>query len=131
MFDPVEKLKEYVRHASVSADPQFKAGMVGAQEFVSGLLKEIGFAVEVVPTALHPVIVAKHGANPAWPHVIIYGHYDVQPPDPLGQWHTSPFEPTIKGDRMYGRGTADNKGPLMVHLAAVGLLLGRLARPRK
>lgn len=123
MFDPVEKLKEYVRHASVSADPQFKQGMVGAQEFVAGLLKEIGFAVEVVPTALHPVVVAKRGDNPAWPHVIIYGHYDVQPADPLEKWNTPPFEPTIKGERIYGRGTADNKGPLMVHLAAVGRLL--------
>jgi acetylornithine deacetylase/succinyl-diaminopimelate desuccinylase-like protein len=123
MFDPVEKLKEYVRHASVSADPQFKQGMVGAQQFVAGLLKETGFAVEVVPTALHPVIVAKRGDNPAWPHVIIYGHYDVQPPDPLDQWATPPFEPTIKGGRIYGRGTADNKGPLMVHMAAVARLL--------
>ena len=123
MFDPVEKLKEYVRHASVSADPQFKQGMVGAQQFVAGLLKGIGFAVEIVPTALHPVIVAKHGDNPAWPHVIIYGHYDVQPPDPLEKWATPPFEPTIKGGRIYGRGTADNKGPLMVHLAAVARLL--------
>jgi acetylornithine deacetylase/succinyl-diaminopimelate desuccinylase-like protein len=123
MFDPIEKLKEYVRHASVSADPQFKAGMVGAQQFVAGLLKEMGFAVEVVPTSLHPVIVAKRGDNPAWPHVIIYGHYDVQPPDPLDKWHTPPFEPTIKGERIYGRGTADNKGPLMVHFAAVARLL--------
>jgi acetylornithine deacetylase/succinyl-diaminopimelate desuccinylase-like protein len=123
MFDPVEKLKEYVRHASVSADPQFKAGMVGAQQFVAGLLKEIGFAVEVVPTGLHPVIVAKRGSNPAWPHVIIYGHYDVQPPDPVALWRTPPFEPTIKEGRMYGRGTADNKGPLMVHFAAVARLL--------
>ena len=123
MFDPIEKLKEYVRHASVSADPQFKAGMVGAQQFVAGLLKEMGFAVEVVPTALHPVIVAKRGDNPAWPHVIIYGHYDVQPPDPIDKWQTPPFEPTIRGERMYGRGTADNKGPLMVHFAAVARLL--------
>lgn len=123
MFDPIEKLKEYVRHASVSADPQFKDGMVGAQKFVAGLLKDIGFAVEVVPTGLHPVIVAKRGDNPAWPHVIIYGHYDVQPPDPLDKWQTPPFEPTIKGERMYGRGTADNKGPLMVHFAAVARLL--------
>ena len=123
MFDPIEKLKEYVRHASVSADPQFKTGMVGAQQFVAGLLKEMGFAVEVVPTSLHPVLVAKRGDNPAWPHVIIYGHYDVQPPDPLDKWHTPPFEPTIKGERMYGRGTADNKGPLMVHFAAVARLL--------
>jgi acetylornithine deacetylase/succinyl-diaminopimelate desuccinylase-like protein len=55
--------------------------------------------------------------------VIIYGHYDVQPPDPLDKWATPPFEPVIKGDRMYGRGTADNKGPLMVHLTAVARLL--------
>jgi acetylornithine deacetylase/succinyl-diaminopimelate desuccinylase-like protein len=123
MFDPLEKLKEYVRHASVSADPQFKQGMVGAQQFVAGLLKEIGFAVEVVPTALHPVVLAKRGDNPQWPHVIIYGHYDVQPADPLEKWTTPPFEPTVKGDRIYGRGTADNKGPLMVHIAAVARLL--------
>ncbi len=123
MFDPIEKLKEYVRHASVSADPNFKSGMVGAQEFVSGLLKEIGFTVEVVPTALHPVIVAKRDGDPKFPHVIIYGHYDVQPPDPLDQWKTKPFEPTIIGERIYGRGTADNKGPLMVHISAVARLL--------
>ncbi len=123
MFDPIEKLKEYVRHASVSADPKFQAGMDGARDFVANLLREMGFAVEVVPTALHPVILAKRGDNPAWPHVIIYGHYDVQPPDPLDQWHTKPFDPVIKDGRMYGRGTADNKGPLMAHLAAVGRLL--------
>ena len=128
MFDPVEKLKEYVRHASVSADPQFKAGMVGAQQFVAGLLKETGFAVEIVPTALHPVIVAKRGDNPAWPHVLIYGHYDVQPPDPLEKWNTPPFEPTIRGERIYGRGTADNKGPLLVHIAAVARLLEKNPR---
>ncbi|HEY0863608.1 MAG TPA: M20/M25/M40 family metallo-hydrolase [Lacunisphaera sp.] len=123
MFDPVEKLKEYVRQGSVSADPQFKAGMEGAQKFLTGLLTEIGFKVELVPTALHPVLLAKRGDNPAWPHVIIYGHYDVQPPDPLDKWDTPPFEPTIKGERIYGRGTADNKGPLLVHITAVARLL--------
>lgn len=123
MFDPVEKLKEYVRQGSVSADPQFQAGMAGAQKFLTGLLTEIGFKVELVPTALHPVLLAKRGDNPAWPHVIIYGHYDVQPPDPLDKWDTPPFEPTIKGERIYGRGTADNKGPLLVHVTAVARLL--------
>jgi acetylornithine deacetylase/succinyl-diaminopimelate desuccinylase-like protein len=123
MFDPLEKLKEYVRHASVSADPQFKPGMLGAQTFVSSLLTEMGFAVEVVPTPLHPVILAKRDGNSKWPHVIIYGHYDVQPADPIEKWHTPPFEPIIKDGRIYGRGTADNKGPLMVHLAAVARLL--------
>ncbi len=123
MFDPIEKLKEYVRHASVSADPKFKDGMVGAQNFLTALFQEIGFAVESVPTELHPVIVAKRIVNKTSPHVIIYGHYDVQPPDPLAQWNSAPFEPTIKGNRMYGRGTADNKGPLLVHVAAVAQLL--------
>ncbi len=125
MFDPVEKLKEYVRHASVSADPAFAEGMRGARDWVAGLLTSIGFAVEIVPTALHPVIVAKRGSDPRWPHVIIYGHYDVQPPDPLELWETKPFDPVVRNGRMYGRGTADNKGPLMAHLTAVGRLLER------
>ena len=123
MFDPLAKLKEYIRHASVSADPQFKEGMVGAQRFVAGLLQEIGLTVEVVPTPLHPVILAKRDGDARWPHVIIYGHYDVQPPDPIDLWSSPPFEPTLKGERLYGRGAADNKGPLLVHIAAVARLL--------
>jgi len=134
MFDPIEKLKAYVAHASVSADPAFAPHMVGARDFVGGLLSEIGFAVEYVPTALHSVVVAKRparggratgsGASAVTaPHVLIYGHYDVQPPDPLELWETPPFEPQVRGSRMYGRGTADNKGPLMAHIAAVARLL--------
>ena len=123
MFDPIEKLKEYVRQPSVSADSKFKDGIAGAQRFLLSIFKEMGFVAEAVPTALHPVIVAKREGNPQWPHVIIYGHYDVQPPDPLVQWQTPPFEPVIKDGRIYGRGTADNKGPLMVHITAVARLL--------
>ncbi len=123
MFDPVEKLKEFIRHPSVSADPAFKTGMTGAREFVVGLLSSIGFAVEVVHTKLHPVILAKRGGDASWPHVIIYGHYDVQPADPLNLWKSAAFEPEIRGNRIYGRGAADNKGPLMVHITAVGRLL--------
>jgi len=125
MFDPVEKLKEFIRHPSISADPTYKEGMRGAREFVAGLLTSIGFAVEVVPTALHPIIVAKRGDNPAWPHVIIYGHYDVQPADPLNLWQTPPFDPQIREGRIFGRGAADNKGPLMTHITAVGNLLSK------
>lgn len=123
MFDPIAKLKEYVSHPSVSADPAFAAGMNGARELAGGLLRELGFAVEYVPTAGHPVIVAKRGGDPSWPHVIIYGHYDVQPADPLELWTTPPFEPVEREGRLYGRGTADNKGPLMAHIAGVGHLL--------
>jgi acetylornithine deacetylase/succinyl-diaminopimelate desuccinylase-like protein len=128
MFDPVDKLKEFVRYPSVSTDPKYRDGMRSAQEFVSGLLRSLGFAVEVVKTDLHPIILAQRDGDPSWPHVIIYGHYDVQPPDPLGLWKTPPFEPTERGGRLWGRGAADNKGPLMTHIAAVGRLLEKNPR---
>ena len=123
MFDPVEKLKEFIRHPSVSADSKFREGMRGAQNFVSDLLGSMGFKVEVVPTALHPIIFAQRGGDASWPHVVIYGHYDVQPADPLNLWATPAFEPTIRGNRIYGRGAADNKGPLMTNITAVARLL--------
>lgn len=125
MFDPVEKLKEFVRHPSISADSKAKEGMAGAQKFVSGLLTSLGFSVEVVPTALHPIVLAHRSGPDHWPHVMIYGHYDVQPADPLSLWKTPPFEPTVVGSRLYGRGAADNKGPLLAHITAVGRLLER------
>ncbi len=125
MFDHVEKLKEFVRHASISTDPTAGAGMVGARDFVAGLLTEIGFSVEVVPTALHPIILAERAAPAGAPHIIIYGHYDVQPADPLNLWTTPAFEPEIRDGRLYARGAADNKGPLLTHITAVGKLLER------
>jgi len=119
MFDPLEKLKEFIRFPSVSTDPAFGEGMRGAQGFVSTLLSSMGFKVEVVKTDVHPIILASRGGDPKWPHVVIYGHYDVQPADPLALWKTPPFEPTVIGNRVYGRGAADNKGPLMTNIAAV------------
>jgi acetylornithine deacetylase/succinyl-diaminopimelate desuccinylase-like protein len=123
MFDPVAKLQEFIRHPSVSADSRFRAGMQGAQEFIAGLLGSIGFEVEVVRTDLHPIVLAHRGGDPRWPHVVIYGHYDVQPADPLELWRTPAFEPTIIGNRIYGRGAADNKGPLLTNVAAVAQAL--------
>lgn len=123
MFDPVEKLKEFLRHQSISADPKYRDGMQGAQQFVATLLGSLAFKVDVVPTELHPIIFAQRGGDPSWPHVIIYGHYDVQPADPLHLWKTPPFEPTVIGQRIYGRGAADNKGPLMANIAAVAELI--------
>lgn len=125
MFDPVEKLKEFIRHPSVSADPAYKQGMKGALDFVTGLLASIDFKVEIVKTDLHPIILATRGDDPKWPHVIIYGHYDVQPADPLSLWKSPAFEPEVRGNRLYGRGAADNKGPLMTHISAVARLLER------
>ncbi len=123
MFDPIEKLKEFIRHPSISTDSAAKEGMRGAQTFVTDLLGSLGFEVEAVHTELHPIIFAQRKGDPSWPHVVIYGHYDVQPADPLNLWKTPAFEPTIIGNRIYGRGAADNKGPLMTNIAAVAKLL--------
>jgi acetylornithine deacetylase/succinyl-diaminopimelate desuccinylase-like protein len=123
MNDPIAALKEYIRFPSVSADPAYHEGMDGARDHVCFLLKEAGMEVEVVRTPLHPIILGRRDGDPSWPHVIIYGHYDVQPPDPVKLWTSAPFEPMVRGDRLYGRGAADNKGPLIVHLAAVSQLL--------
>lgn len=123
MNDPIAALKEYIRFPSVSVDPAYREGMAGARDFVRDLLTEAGMEVEIVPTPLHPIILGRHDGDPSWPHVIIYGHYDVQPPDPLDLWTTPPFEPEVRGGRLYGRGAADNKGPLLVHLSAVTQLL--------
>ena len=122
-MDFTQELLAYVRHPSVSADPAFKAGMVGAREHLCGLMKRAGLEVEVVPTPLHPIVLGRRRGPASWPHVVIYGHYDVQPPDPLNLWTTPAFEPEVRDGRIWGRGTADNKGPHLVALVALARLL--------
>lgn len=123
MFDPIEKLKEHLRNASVSTDSAFKSGMDGSREFLRDLFTEMGMSVEIVDTDLHPIVLARRQGDPSWPHVVIYGHYDVQPADPLDLWESDPFEPVEREGRLYARGAADNKGPQMAHIAAVSELL--------
>ena len=123
MFDPVEKLKEHLRHASVSTDSAFKEGMDGSRAFLANLFTEMGLSVEIVDTELHPIVLARREGDSSWPHVVIYGHYDVQPADPLELWESDPFDPVERNGRLYARGAADNKGPQMAHIAAVAELL--------
>lgn len=123
MFDPIETIKEYVSYPSVSTDSDYKEGMEGARQFISKRISDMGFTIESIPTALHPIILAERKGDPSWPHVIIYGHYDVQPADPVNLWNSHPFEPMIREGRLYGRGAADNKGPQLVHITAVASLL--------
>lgn len=123
MFDPIEKLKEHLRHASVSTDSQFKEGMAASQKFLASLFSEMGLSVEVVDTDMHPIVLAKREGDLSWPHILIYGHYDVQPADPIELWNSDPFEPVERDGRIYARGAADNKGPQMAHVAAVAELL--------
>jgi len=122
-MDPIQAIKDYVRHPSVSTDPAYAEGMRGARDFIAGLLDSIGLEVSIVDTPRHPAVIARRRGPESWPHVVIYGHYDVQPPDPLDLWESAPFEPEERDGQLYGRGTADNKGPTMAHIAAVARLL--------
>jgi len=123
MKDPVTLLSEYISHASVSTDPSAKAGMRGAINFAATRLEKLGFSVEEVPTPLHPILLAERRTSPEDPHILIYGHYDVQPADPEALWTSPPYEARIQENRIYGRGAADNKGPQIVHMAALNKAL--------
>ncbi len=123
MKDPVELLKEYVRCPSVSADSAYKDGMDAARGFACSELAELGFSVDVIETPKHPIILAERGADPSWPCILIYGHYDVQPADPFELWDSPAFEPRVRDGRIFGRGAADNKGPQIVHMTALSRIL--------
>ncbi|MDR2512679.1 MAG: M20/M25/M40 family metallo-hydrolase [Puniceicoccales bacterium] len=125
-MDAVRIISDYIRFPSVSTDPAFAEGMAGARGFAAKLLASAGLAVEVVETPLHPIVLGRRTGPGSWPHVVLYGHYDVQPADPLNLWTTPAFEPSVRAGRLYGRGAADNKGP---HATAI-LGLARLLRRR-
>lgn len=122
-FDPVQAVADFIRFPSVSTDPAFAQGMADAREFIADRLRAIGLDVRILSTQRHPIVLAQRTGPAHWPHVVIYGHYDVQPADPIALWQTPPFEPTLRDGRLYGRGSADNKGPMMVHIAAAAQLL--------
>lgn len=116
----LEELKDFLRIPSVSTDPAHREDVRQAAEWVADRLRRAGVArVEVIPTAGHPVVYAEAPADRQdLPTVLVYGHYDVQPPDPLDQWESGPFEPTVRGDRLYARGASDMKGQVMAAIAA-------------
>jgi len=119
IFDPLETLISYLRFPSVSTDKEFNEGMKDARNFVGELLENMGFSVELIETECHPIILAERFVGEGLPHIVLYGHYDVQPADPLDLWDSAAFEPEIRNGRIYGRGSADNKGPTIVHMSAL------------
>jgi acetylornithine deacetylase/succinyl-diaminopimelate desuccinylase-like protein len=111
----VEELLEFLRIPSVSTDPAQRAQVEAAASWVASRLRHAGpLRVELFDTAGHPVVYAEWLGAPGKPTLLVYGHYDVQPPDPLDHWHAPPFEPEIQGDRIYARGVSDDKGPMFI-----------------
>jgi acetylornithine deacetylase/succinyl-diaminopimelate desuccinylase-like protein len=107
----VEELKEYLRIPSISALPDHSADVAAAADWIANKLREAGFPhVEKIPTERNPVVFAHWHVDDNQPIAMIYGHYDVQPPDPLELWETPPFEPTERNGRLYARGASDDKG---------------------
>ena len=120
----VDELKELLRIPSVSTDPAHDADVRRAATWLAGHLKKIGLhQVEQHETPRHPIITAVHRSGEDRPTVLVYGHYDVQPPDPLDLWDTPPFDPTERAGNLFARGASDDKGQLFVHVKAVESLL--------
>ena len=112
----LEELKEFLRIPTVSADPECKPHLQRGAEFVHRQLADLGMKAEIVPTAGHPIVYAECLESPGAPTVMVYGHYDVQPPDPLDLWTTPPFEPTVRDGCLYARGATDDKGQVFTHI---------------
>ncbi|MBK9254086.1 MAG: dipeptidase [Saprospiraceae bacterium] len=121
----LNELLDLLRIPSVSADPAYKEDVKRTAEFVSASLKSAGCSrVEIYPTKGHPIVYGEHIIDSQLPTVLVYGHYDVQPPDPLDLWHSPPFEPVIKKTEIhpdgaiFARGSCDDKGQMYMHVKA-------------
>ncbi len=114
------ELCEFLRIPSVSAKSEHKPDIERASRWVSDKLRAAGFkTVEIVPTNMHPLVYAESLEAPGKPTILFYGHYDVQPAEPLELWTSPAFEPTVRNGNLFGRGTADDKGQVHIHLKAL------------
>ncbi len=122
-LDPLQQLAEFLRFPSISTQPEHAPDLLACAEWLRALLAAIGLEAQVQTTPGSPIVVARTPCDPAKRTVLIYGHYDVQPPDPLEGWTTPPFEPRIENGRIYARGSADNKGQILAHILGVAQTL--------
>lgn len=119
--EQLNELVEFLKFPSISSDPHFTPDVLNCAEWLTSHLKKIGFeTAKLYPTEGHPIVYAEWlGAGKDAKTVLVYGHYDVQPVDPLELWHTPPFEPTVRNNKLFARGTADDKGQLFAHVKAL------------
>lgn len=120
----LSELFDLLRIPSISADPKYKADVIKTAESVKQSLIAAGAEnVEVCSTAGNPIVYGEKIIDPKLPTVLVYGHYDVQPPDPLELWTSPPFEPVIKDEKIYARGACDDKGQMFMHVKAFELMM--------
>lgn len=112
-------LQEFVSIPSVSTDSRFQQDVARASLFVADQCRSAGLITEVRETPGHPAVVAHNGFRQGLPHLLIYGHYDVQPAEDVEAWRFPPFQPTVEEGYLYGRGSSDNKGQIFAHLCAM------------
>lgn len=126
----LDELLQLLRIPSVSADSKFKGDVRKAAEFVRESLQKAGADVaEVHETAGHPIVYGEKLVDASKPTVLVYGHYDVQPADPYELWHSPPFEPVIKDEKIWARGSADDKGQFYMHIKAFEAMMATNSLP--
>ncbi len=114
-----KELFELLRIPSISTQVEHAGDLRRAGQWIQSRLSQMGLAAEIIETEKHPIVFAQSKEQPGKATVLIYGHYDVQPPDPLDEWHSDPFEPSVRNGTIFARGASDDKGQLMCHVAAV------------
>lgn len=115
----LDLLFDFLRFPSVSTDPARRGDVAACAEWLRGLLAGFGLKAELHPTSGHPVVVARNEHKAGRRTVMIYGHYDVQPEDPVAEWKSAPFEPVVRNGVIYARGATDNKGQILAHILGV------------
>ena len=124
-----EEFFELLRFRSISTDPSRAGEVIRTAEWLVDRLKRAGFSATYADTGGHPVVLGRHTVGPDAPTLLVYAHYDVQPAEPLDEWLTPPFEPAVRGDRLYARGAADDKAQVLLQLAAAEAALATDALP--
>jgi acetylornithine deacetylase/succinyl-diaminopimelate desuccinylase-like protein len=120
----LDELKEFLKIPSISALPEHKSDVLAGAKWLAGSLDNIGMEnIEVIETEGHPIVYADWLHAEGKPTVLIYGHYDVQPADPLELWETPPFEPVVRDDKLFARGATDDKGQLFLHIKAIETIM--------
>lgn len=119
----LEELKDFLRIASISTKPEHKDDVLRGANWVRDSLAAAGVESEIIETEGNPLVYGEWSGAPGKPTILFYGHYDVQPPEPLEEWRNPPFEPTVEGDMLVARGATDDKGQLFAHVKAVAAML--------